>query len=187
MKKILIILIATFLVGTTAHANEDQIIDIEKQCKYIKQNQSQLYKKSILSNEFSTEGAELIFYTNNNKHILLIVAEFLGETGRSKHEYYFNNDLLIFLLIEDERYNSRINTISMSESELEEYGVEKFDQSKSKFYKNLYYFHKKILIKWIDDKNNTIDKLSTEFKKAETEYLKLSQELIKKFKSTHLH
>jgi hypothetical protein len=148
-----LLLILLLLVHTTTFAGSPNIIaEIRQNYNELKKIQPTLLKKSSIELGYSIEGAEFIYYVNNANKVLIVECEFLGETGKSSHEYYFKNDSLFFLFIKEENYNSPILSLVMSDEELKEMGMEKLDHDKSVFTEDRFYFHDDKLIKWLDNK-----------------------------------
>lgn len=177
--KILILL--AFYSSIATSQPKSKIDLIRKDYYSLKELQPRLKKKSSIEFGYSTEGAEIVYFFNDNNEVLIVEAEFLGETGKAGHEYYFKNDSLFFLFVKREFYNAPILTSRMSENELEENGMEKLDFSKSRFSEDRYYFYDGELIRWLDNNRNSVPDTRKEFVKAAKHHLKFSREFLNKY------
>jgi hypothetical protein len=162
---------------------EEQIELIKKDYYKLKELRPKLKKKSTVELKYSAEGATIDYFVNDNNQVLIIEAEFLGETGKANHEYYFKNDSLFFLFIKTELYNAPITTLFKPKDELEKDGLERQDPNKSRFLEDRYYFYNGELIQWLDNDRNIVPDTSKEFTKAENDHWEFSRELLNKYKS----
>jgi hypothetical protein len=95
------------------------------------------FAKDSIELEESTEGGEAVRYIENNK-ARLIVANYYGETGSTRAEYYYDElGNLIFLVKFKYRYNTHIMD-------------KKFNDKKTQTFIMRYYFSNGILIKMLD-------------------------------------
>ncbi|KAA3617681.1 MAG: hypothetical protein D8M58_01005 [Calditrichaeota bacterium] len=176
------VLIVVIIFSIISFAQSDkQITKIKENYYALKELQPDLEKKSIIEMGYSTGGAEFTFFINDFNQVLIVEAEFLGEIGKSNHEYYYKNDSLFFLLIIDEYYNSPVSSLSMTDEELKEDGMEMLDYSKSSVSENRYYFAKGQLIKWLDNNNKSVQDTTREFKKLSKDHFGFSKELLSKY------
>lgn len=95
----------------------------------------------------STEGSEAVAYTAKNKEIKHIDATLYGETGKTKFEFYYDNNQVFFVLEQRHYYNSHI---MMTEEAVKEasalYGdkIEAFDAAKTQIEEWRYYFERDV-------------------------------------------
>jgi len=177
-------LLFLILCSSTVYSQVNKQIDLIKKDYYsLKELQPNLKKKATIELGYSTEGAGIIYYVNDNNEVLIVESEYLGETGKAKHEYYFKNGSLFFLFTKEEFYNAPISTLLLSKEELEESDFEKLDYGKSDFSENRYYFHNDRLIKWLDNNRNSVSSTTKEFIEAAKHYLKFSKEIKSKYDS----
>ena len=129
----------------------------------------------------STEGGEAKIYRDKQKDIRLIRTNQYGEMGKTIMEFYYQNGSLIFAYRESHQYNVPFYMIPEKAKEV---GSESFDPKETKIVENRYYFINGKMIRWLDEAKKQIDTRTTEFKKAETEILNFSNQLIAKTKKT---
>lgn len=102
----------------------------------------------------STEGGQATAYYDNG-NLKLIEVVWLGETGKSQIEYYFNNGKLIFAFDQDFDYN---RPIYWDEKTAKENGDnEAFNPQKTTVKENKYYFKNEILFLWLDNDKKEVD------------------------------
>lgn len=145
----------------------ENLISIKKQFQKI--NQTKTYQ-TITLHFFghSTEGAVAIYYLKNNK-IEKIVAVYLGETGRTLYELYYNNENLIFVLEQRYQYNRPIYWTTKMEQEL--LGNNRFEP-KTEIFESRYYFSNLNLIQFIDRNQQIVEKNSQVFGDKRNKLLK---------------
>lgn len=145
-------------------SDEEIISDIREKFGDINSNVNSYKKiKKDLMGE-SAEGGKLEGYYKNDE-LKKIIATYFGEMGKSIEEYYFWNNNLFFIFVQDYHYNMP--------SYLDDSKVDKIDE-------NRYYFHNDKLIKWLDPDKKEIS--NSKFKQKETEILKEAEKLNEKLK-----
>ncbi len=121
----------------------------------------------MLGAEFSTEGGEIKFYSDNKGNLKKIMVVLGYETGRLDEEYYINNYRLIFVFKNNVEYNSPIYFTQKERP----YGAEAFDYNKGRHQEDRYYFNGSKMIRWVNHLNKQVRPDSSEFKAAESELL----------------
>jgi len=109
----------------------------------------------------TTEGGTLSVYYYDSE-IILLEAEFYGETGNYKSYHYFKDSNVFFIFTVKQLYSAQINAPNNSVATNEE---------------NRYYFWDKKMIRWLDPQKNKVSKDSEAFKKEEIKILEYTQQL----------
>lgn len=178
MKRFIFIFLISICSFTFCFADDNDVINIKEVYYQLKQLQPTLKQKMKSLDNYSSGGGEAIYYIDGNSNILIVEAIFYGEIGKTREEYYYKNNVLVFLLRIEEIYNSHIRTLTMSNEELKEEGMERLDYKKSKFEENRFYFKNNKLILWMMKKNKkNVAVNQTKWNKEENEILKFSKEL----------
>ena len=159
------------IMTRTSEDNTEELKRIRSQFNELMLIQPNLKIKSLIVYEYSSEGGELIFFTDDNDNVLIVYAELLGGTGRYKEEYYYHNDSLFFLHSVRGRYNSPISW-------------ETFDMNKTTYYASQYYFHNGSLIIWLDEAGKETPRYSKEFNEKQKSNWETSLELLNRYKTT---
>lgn len=98
----------------------------------------------------SSEGGEITSY-RDTKEVRLIEAIYYGHQGKVKCEYYFKNNEVYFVYIEEFRYNAP----PMESS---------YEQKKTTKKESRYYFWNSKMIQWIEPNGEYVKSESTRFK-----------------------
>src|SRR4028119_1917311 len=96
---------------------------------------------------YSTAGGTLTAYFRNLSPRKL-VAQFYGETGRATEEYYFWNNRLFFVIRRESRYDKPFGIVQSTTE-------------------NRYYFTGGKLIRWVDERKNSISTASPKAQQRE--------------------
>jgi hypothetical protein len=179
MKAIILAVILSFFLTGTISAEEPAISQIRKEYQAIRNTLPTLKVESVEVPEPSSEGGELKAYRDSKGNIRLIRMELYFESGKEIEEYYYHNNLLIFTLYEEYRYNVPMNVTPEVTKEI---GGKSFDPKKTSVTANRYYFNNGKLIRWLDTEKKEININSKEFKDAEKNVLESSNKLRAKFK-----
>jgi hypothetical protein len=158
---------------------KDSIAIIKIKCERINQNLKDFKKKTKEDNTESTDGGTISAYYGSKK-LQLITAEYFGESGHNKTDYYFDNDTLICVVEKDFKYN-RPYYYDKREAE-ENDDTEWFDSKKTKIETNRFYFNNNILLKWVDNKNRDNPIGSTQSADYKSKIFLETQRLIKLLK-----
>jgi hypothetical protein len=172
---------AVMLFSASSAIADPTIAQIRAEYQTIRQALPTYSEESIDLADASTEGGEAKIYRDKQKDIRLIRTNQYGEMGKTIMEFYYQNGSLIFTYRESHQYNVPFYMTSEKSKEVES---ESFDPKKTKIVENRYYFLNGKMIRWLDEANKQIDTRTTEFKKAETEILDFSNQLIAKSKKT---
>jgi len=160
------------IMKMSSEDNIEELTKIRSQFNELMLIKPSLKKKSIIvSREYSTEGGDLNYFIDENENVLIVDAEFLGESGRWEEEYYYYNDSLFFLHSVRGAYNSPIYW-------------ETFDMNKTTYYANQYYFHNGSLIIWLNQDGVEVSRDSEEFDEKQKSKWEESQELLTKYHIT---
>lgn len=114
----LILIVILFYFTSCGNTSEQNLtkdtIDNNKILQYIKETVHEIDEnennfKKIQKNvfDFSTEGSEITGYYDEKK-IKKIIVENYGETGKSKEEYYYDNNEIILYILNEYYYDSPI-------------------------------------------------------------------------------
>jgi hypothetical protein len=114
---------------------------------------------------YSTEGGTLTAYFRNLSPRKL-VAQFYGETGQATEEYYFWNNRLFFVIRRESRYDKPFGIVQSTTE-------------------NRYYFTGGKLIRWVDERKNSISTASPKAQQREREMLRSTRELLELSKAAH--
>jgi hypothetical protein len=117
--------------------------------------------------EYSAEGGKIKAYYDDTILRKAIVSYF-GETGQKIVDYYFWDNEIFFIFVEDYNYNSPVYVAE----DLPKEGIEAYDKKKTEGTQNRYYFTKNKLIRWIGPDKKNIDNKSPAFLKKQEELLK---------------
>ena len=88
--------------------NTEELKRIRSQFNELMLIQASLKKISEIVYEYSSEGGELIFFTDDNDNVLIVYTDILSGYGHYTEEYYYHNDSLFFLHSVRGAYNSPI-------------------------------------------------------------------------------
>lgn len=171
------IIILLFSIGTVSA--DSAISNIRNEYKVIRNELATLKKASKPLSGFSAEGGSVHSYRNANNKIRLIKVELYGESGKSFEEFYYKNDNLIFSYQEDHKYNV---PFTVTKELAKEIGIEPFDPKKTKIKENRYYFSGGILIRWIDETKKEVSPKTKEFRDAQENVIKFSNQMFTQFK-----
>ncbi|MEZ4937315.1 MAG: hypothetical protein R2799_06945 [Crocinitomicaceae bacterium] len=153
MKTLLLILPFLFVGQLIAQNEEDIVKDIRKKYAEARANYSKYTKKTVEMMDESTEGGQIVAFSDASE-IKLLEIEWSGEMGRRTIEYYFHNGELYFAFEQIYNYNAPIYyDMEMAK----ENGDEPHDPSKTTVKANRYYFHNNHLIRWLDPEKNKVD------------------------------
>lgn len=179
MKTLTLIVTLSFLLITAGSAEEAAISQIRKEYQSIRKTLPTLKVESADPPEPSTEGGEVKAYRDSKGNIRLIRMELYFESGKEIEEYYYQNNLLIFTLYEEHRYNVPMN---VTPEVVREIGGQAFDPRKTSITANRYYFNNGKMIRWIDAEKKEVEINSKEFREAEKSVSDSSKKLLTKFK-----
>ena len=184
MKRYILIFFILVFSFAICLADDKDIDDIKATYNKLKQSHPGLKKITKDLMGYSTEGGEAVYYKDTKGEILIIEIDFYGESGKAREEYYYKNKALIFMLRTKERYNAPINTLTMSDEDLKEYGMERLDHKKSVFEESRFYFKDNKMIQWLfkKGKRNAVADRS-EWEKEEYKILDFSNEIFNMLKS----
>ncbi len=162
---------------TVAQSTDETIKDIRTKYKYIRDN-LHTYDTTMadVRNE-STEGGLLTGYYNNN-NLKLMEVWLLGETGKRKIEYYFDNEQLFFVFDTYYQYNRPIYWDEKRAKENND--SETFDADKTVIKEDRYYFDNRRLIRWIKHNGQHADNKLAYYKNLEIEIPKYAKKMIEK-------
>ena len=130
----------------------DSLIKIIKTKYLIIQNNIESYD-TISKEEWegSTEGGRVTGYYKN-KDLKLIKGVYFGETGKTETEYYFDDNILIFVFEKNYIYN---RPIYWDKKHAQENGDSvTFDHAKTITAEKGLYYYKEKLIRWVYDKRS---------------------------------
>ena len=139
------------------------VADVREEYESIQKSMPLYDKVSVKDNTSSTEGGEAHYYYENKK-LKVIVADYLGETGKSHEEVYFGDNYPIFVHKEKHVYNAPSTD-------------KKFNEKRTKVLHERYYFDSnKNLIRYIDEKGKIVvnsDKLQEKSIEIKNEIVRL--------------
>jgi len=138
--------------------------EIDKEVSSIDKKNLKEVRTKLIDNG-STEGGEMITYYNND-NLVKIKASYFGEMGSSVHEFYFNDDDLIYVKQKTVEYDMPFYIEDSKEVGSSE---------------DVFYFKDKELIRWIsdDDEKSRCNKEYKEMKNERIEEVKGLKNLIK--------
>lgn len=177
MKILNYILVLLIIIPSTSMADNNEITHIRNEYKKIHDAISTFKTIRVELNDYSTDGGGAIAYTDNNNHIRLIKVEFYGESGKIFEEYYYENQLLIFVFQERHKYNV---PYYVTPEIAKDAGGVYFDPKKTKVTEDRYYFKAGKMIRWLDNSKSEVDINSQEFHETEKAVLEFSNEVYKK-------
>ena len=139
-----------------AQDSSEAISSIRQRYAAINQNlpKCKTVKKKLSG--FSTEGGELIAYSEGSA-LRKIVARFYGETGRALEEYYYWDDQLQFVYRKEDRYSEPMSGKVTNTTETR------------------FYFDKGELIRWLDGEGKPMRRGSDEFTEQQKKHLSNSE------------
>ena len=150
MTRLLIILTFTLLPSSILFSQDTDSLVKDIRSKYIEiRTNFDSYDTTIveISGESTESGQGTAYYDNG--HLKLIEVIWLGETGKNKIEYYFNDGELIFAFDQNFDYN---RPIYWNEKTAKENGDnEIFDSKKTTVKEDRYYFNNENLFLWLDN------------------------------------
>lgn len=176
MKTLTFIVTVSFLVISSAWAEDPAISQIRKEYQSIRKMLQVLKVELAEPSKPSTEGGEVKAYRDNKGSIRLIRMELYFESGKEIEEYYYQTGVLIFALYEDHRYNVPINVTPQVAKEI---GSQSFEPKKTIVTVNRYYFKNGRMIRLINDDKKEVNK---EYKEIEKNVLDASKKLLSQFK-----
>lgn len=177
MKITILIALLSFCLSGPTWAEEPTISQIRREYKSIRNSLPTFNVESAEAPEPSTEGGEVKAYRDSKGNIRMIRMELYFESGKEIEEYYYQNNLLIFALYEEHKYNVPMN---ISPETAKEIG-QSFDSKKTKVLANRYYFKNGKMIRWLDSEKKEMNKSSKDFQDAERSVLDSSTKLRKQF------
>lgn len=153
MKKITFLaFLLILLLGIKAQTTEeDQVKQIREWFANTNNNKVKYDTKSFDMPDQATEGATLTAFYDGNQ-IVLLEAEYYGESGNFKSYHYFWNGMLFFVFTVREVYSSHIMDPNNKVASKEE---------------NRYYFWEGKMIRWLDPQKNKVSKTSKIFQTEE--------------------
>ena len=162
MKKYFLIVMC--FLCTMAYSKQFLTVDdVRAEYELIQKDMPKYEKVNVPDNGNSSEGGEAVYYYEN-KRLKVITADYFGEMGKSHEEVYFGDNYPIFVYKERYEYNAPATD-------------KKFNEKKTKIYKERYYFDSnKNLIRYIDEKGKIIvsgDKLQDESINIKNEIVRL--------------
>lgn len=170
------------LITVYGQSNTADIKRIRVQYQEIQKNISSYDTVFIPLIGESTEGEQAIGYYKGST-LKLIVTEYLGETGKNRTEYYFDNDQLFFVLDQSFKYNRPIFWDQKRAEENDD--TEIFDPSKTTLSEDRYYFKNKALILWLDNQKKEVDLKAGTNSLVGKHLIAHSQKIKEKLKSVH--
>ena len=117
--------------------------------------------------ENSAEGGEIKAYYDDTV-LRKVIAAYYGETGKKVIDYYFWDNAIFFMFVQEYKYNSPVYVTE----DMPEAGLEAYDESKTKITENRYYFTQNRLIRWLDNNKKKVDINSPLFIEKQKELLK---------------
>jgi len=179
MKKIVIV-ISLLIIGTFFCSQvKDKIAEIRTKCQKINQNIKTFSKKEKEDDDSSEEGGSVIAFYKDHK-LQLITAEYFGETGKWKDEYYFDNGNLVFVIKNQFEYNRPIYWDKKMAKENDDTAY--FDNKKTTKKTDKFYLDGDKVILWINNKNKEEQNNSAVFIKQESDVKKEGKRLEKLMK-----
>ena len=179
MKTFTIVVTSLFLLLNAAAAEDAAILQIRKEYQSIRQMLPTLKAESREPSEPSSEGGEVKAYRDKKGKIRLIRSALYFESGKEIEEYYYQNDLLIFALYEEHRYNVPMNVTPETAKET---GGQAFNPKKTAVTADRYYFSNGMMIRWLNAEKKAVEINSKEFRDAATNVLDSSDKLLAKFR-----
>lgn len=162
MKKKLILFLCMLFTVSFSAPQMLSVDQIRSEYEYIQSIMKSYTKVDVSDNEESSEGGMLSYYYDKQK-LKIITAEYLSETGKLKEEVYFYENYPMFIYRETHKYNAVMYD-------------KKFDDKKTKVFKERYYFDSnKNLIMYIDPKGTQI----TDAKKLQNISIDMKKEVVK--------
>jgi hypothetical protein len=160
------LLLATFLFFCSQ--TKDNIANIKVRCREIDQKLKTFSKKTKEDNDESTDGGTIAAYYYG-KQVQLITTEYLGETGKLKNYYYFDNDMLIYAVTKDFDYNRPYYWDEKMAKKAKD--STSFDYKKTIIKTNKFYFNDDNILKWITAENKEISDTTLESLKFRSDIL----------------
>ncbi len=154
---------------------KDSITEIRKKCQRINQNIQTYNKKEKKDNTKSTDGGIIKGYYKN-KQLQLISAEYFGESGKIKTDYYFNNGMLIQAVKTEFNYNRPYYYNEKMARENKD--TVWHDDKKTINNTNTFYFVNSQLVLWIKDNNQQERRDRTVFTQQQSDILLDTKRLI---------
>jgi hypothetical protein len=161
------IFVLCFLISCPLHGRgQGAINNIKKEYQEINQKIGTYNIKEVSDGGQSEEGGVVTGYYAG-KQLRLIMSEYYGETGKTRAEYYFNDDNLIFALEQESTYDkpftepqSKVTTVKI----------------------NRYYYDSRKLIKWINERSKEVTSANKDYLKKEISVLFEKQRLLELLK-----
>ena len=178
MKTALLFVISFFCLSTPAWAEDPAIAQIRQEYQAIRNSLPTFKVESAEAPEPSSEGGEVKAYRDSTGNIRMIRMELYFESGKEIEEYYYQNNLLIFALSEEHRYNVPMN---ISPETAKEIG-QSFDPKKTKVLANRYYFRNGKMLRWLDPDKKEMNKAGKDFQDAAGSVLHSSTKLRSQFR-----
>lgn len=116
---------------------------------------------------YSAEGGKIRAYYDDSV-LRKGTVSYFGETGQKIVDYYFWDNEIFFIFVQDYYFNSPVYVTE----DIPEEGVETYDEKKTEESVNRYYFTKNKLIRWIKPDKKKVDIKSPAFKEKQEELLK---------------
>ena len=174
LKKIILIIFILIYSLCFAADDDSRILQIKSEYKAIRDTLHSMSLIEAVLMGYSAEGGGAIGYLGKSGQLRLIEVSFYGEMGKIIKEYYFNNEELFFVFIQEHRYNVPFN---IDQNLAKKIGSEPFDPRKTAIKENRFYFHQGELIRWIDGNKRKND-INTKIAQTHKEnILKASKEL----------
>ncbi len=150
LKGLLLLLVPALLLQSCM---EDDITGTVKDCKAIDAKMAGYKLKKIEMPYTKDEGGSVSIFTNDGKLVLTTDTAYTS-SGTSSARYYFDAGDLICVIQNEYAYNQpNYMTRERADSAHPEY----FDPSKTVLKTNSFYFYNGHMVKWINEKNETVN------------------------------
>lgn len=171
LTSLLTLLLYQLVVAQTA--SDADIRYIREQFKKINEQAGTTAPKTFTIDE--GEGGEVSIYTADSR-MVKVTATFYGETGKLIEDYYFDDQGLIFVFVQEFSYNRPIYYDKEVAKKNED--DEWFDESKTEVEENRYYFKNEQLIRWLDPDKKEISSDHPQYPQKYMEYWEKVYQLV---------